>query len=430
MFERWKGLVVEVCDVGSRRMPATPARAVPERCTMKRMHRFYVASALACSWALCVPVLAEAPPRRAGTPSAVAASDAVKYPCGESSCTGATLLPKPKYSQQIAASGYFSGEFGIEHNCGCTRHLSLLVAFTTAGTNVTKERTFKLDVPPGKSQNSVVISNAELAAAKITPSRYNLTFALYDERERLMGAAQTGNPFMLGSSKEALPAKPHIPDEIAAKDDLAVTFAFTNDGDATARATALLVFTRPGTENSIEHYEPNLIVPPGGAKHVVRVSAALRRKLGVGNGVWLVGASGFDAAGGRMASYPGNPLSIGKVITLAAPEVRSPIQESDDLDLKLTVRNDSEVGTDFSALLIFTRAGDPKSVEYERDGLRAPPGATSHNVVISPGERARVGLVPGRWRIAFSGFDAAGKRVETVRGREIVISAGAKTALR
>lgn len=386
------------------------------------MHRALAASVLAFATALASRAQCE-PPRRAGTPSGVAAAAAAKYPCGESTCDSAKIVEPLRYSREVAATGYFNADFVIEHHCSCTRHMSLLVAFTLAGTNSTKEHTFKVDVVPGKSTSSVVISNAELAAAKITPGRYNLTFALYDEHERPLGASLTGNAFTFGSSKESLPSKPQLSDAIAAKDDLPVTFAFSNDGDATARVTALVVFTRPGSETSIEHYEPNLIVPPGGAKHVVRVTAAQRRKLGVGAGPWLIGTSAFDAAGGRMASYPGHPLAIGKVLSLpSAPELSTPIHDGQDLSVKVTFKNESEIENAVTALLVFARAGDAKSIEYERE-LRVAPGSSTHSIVLGPGDRERLGISPGRWRVSVSGFDAAGKRLDTQRGRDLVITA-------
>src|SRR5262249_39073114 len=154
----------------------------------------------------------------------------------------------------------------------------------------------------------------DLTKAKVGPGRYTISFGLYDERDRLAGNAIAGNPFMVGTSHETLTAKPVLPAAIGRDAELTVPFVFGNDGDVAGKATALVVFTRPDHEKGIEMYVPNLGIPPGGAKHLVRMNAKKRHELQIGPGPWLVTTSAFDANEQRLASFPGHLLMIGKVL--------------------------------------------------------------------------------------------------------------------
>jgi hypothetical protein len=352
-----------------------------------------------------------------------APAGASKYACDEPTCSAPSLANAPAYSQQISRGGDFSVDVTINQPCSCLRHLGLLTTFTSPTAKTSRERIFKLDVAAGTSTTKLVMSNAELAKAKVTPGRYTISFALYDEHERLAGAAQPGHPFTFGTSKETLVGKPIVPESIGRDAELNVPFVFSNDGDIPARVTALLVFTRPDQTKGIELYVPNLNVPPGGAKHVVRVPRTKRRSLQVGAGAWLVTASAFDSTEQRLASFPGHLLMIGKVLSVPVkPVVTTPIDQPEDLGITLTFKNDGEVDDLVTAVLIFSGGpGAQKPIEYKLEGVPVPPGEHTHPIILSSVDRYNLGVRPGRWKVEVSALDRAGKRLETRRGDDLVI---------
>jgi hypothetical protein len=380
------------------------------------MHRTFAACLVGAMCALTLPSAAE--PTPAGT-----APSGTSYACDQPTCGAPSLAKAPSYSQQIARDGDFSAEITINQPCSCLRHLGLLATFTAPAAKTSRERLFKLDVAPGTSTTKLVMSNAELAKARVIPGRYTISFALYDEHERLAGAALPGHPFTFGTSREALTAKPIVPESIGRDAELSVPFVFSNDGDIAARVTALLVFTRPDQTKGIELYVPNLNVPPGGAKHVVRVPRAKRRSLLVGSGAWLVTASAFDSAEQRLASYPGHLLMIGKVLSVPVPPVvTTPIEQPEDLGVTLTFKNEGEVDDLVTAVLIFSGGpGAAKPIEYKLEGVPVPPGEHTHPIILSSVDRYNLGIRPGKWKVEASALDRAGKRLETRRGADLVV---------
>jgi hypothetical protein len=356
----------------------------------------------------------------------VAAEPAAIQPCADPACAAPSLAKPPSYSAQIARDGDFSADIAITQPCTCVRHLNLLIAFTAPGAKASREKMFKLDVVPGTSSRNLLISNADLRKAKVEPGRYTVGFALYDERDRAAGAAVSGQPFTFGSSKEALAAQPVVPRAIARDADFAVPFSFSNSGDIASRVTALVVFTRPDQKEGIEYYKKDLVVPPGGAKHVVHLSAAQRRTLKIGAGAWLVTVSAFDGAETRLASYPGNLMMIGQVLSLpGAPTVTTPIEQGQDLSVTFTLKNDGDIEDLVTGLLVFTGAGTQKPIEYKVEGIHVATGTSSHTITLTPTDRYNLGLRPGRWKVAVSALDRAGKRLPLRRGKDIVINAEA-----
>jgi hypothetical protein len=135
--------------------------------------------------------------------------------------------------------------------------------------------------------------------------------------------------------------------------------------------------------------------------------------------------SAFDAAEQRLASFPGNLLMIGKVLSVpVAPTVTTPIEQTQDLGVTLTLKNDGEVDDLVTALLIFSGGpGATKPIEYKLEGIGVEPGTNQHPLILSPLDRYNLGIRPGRWQVAVSALDRAGKRLETRRGSDLVIRA-------
>lgn len=359
---------------------------------------------------------------RPGTPSTP--DEAPRgIPCGDRSCKMPSLTKTPAYTAHIERDGTFTADVTIDQPCTCTRPLNLLLAFTPPATTFTKERPFKLKVAPGVTTTHIVLTAEDFAAAKVVPGRYAITFALYDERDLPAGEPLSGNPFSYGTAKSTLPRRPSLPATIGREATLDVPFEFSNDGDTQSPVTALLVFTRPGDTRGIEYYVRDLLVPPGGAKHVVSLNAQKRRELGVGPGAWLVTASAFDGAGERMGSYPGNILTIGSFqLSLPGPPAMSAVIDAqEDFTLRFTVDNRGDAEDELTAVLIFTRSDIPKPIEYQLGGIKVGPGATKHSLVLTPKDRAALGIGKGMWRVTVTALDRTGKRLETHRGNDLVI---------
>jgi hypothetical protein len=381
------------------------------------MRRAFIACLVSLPFVIVQPLAAEPPS------AALASAATSKYPCDQPTCGMPSLARTPTYSQQIERGGDFSAEVSINQPCSCSRRLGVLMTFTALGAKTAREHLFKLDIAGGTSSTKLVLSKADLAKARITPGHYTISFGLYDEHEKLAGSAQPGNPFTLGTSQPALVAKPVIPETISRDSELSVPFAFSNDGDIPARVTALLVFTRPDSSQGIELYVPNLIVPPRGAKHVVHVGLAKRKELAVGAGAWLVTSSAFDDAENRLASFPGHLLMIGKVLSQPVPPtLTSPIEQTQEVSVTLSLKNDGDVDDLVTALLIFSGPGAAKPIEYKLEGIHLAPGLTTHPVILSALDRYNLGLRPGRWKVSATALDRAGKRLETRRATDLVIN--------
>jgi hypothetical protein len=165
--------------------------------------------------------------------------------------------------------------------------------------------------------------------------------------------------------------------------------------------------------------------------HVVSVSAAKRKELGVGAGAWLVTTAAFDGNGNKLESYPGQLLMIGKVLSVPVPpKVSSPIASTEDLSVDLTLENTGDVEDLVTALLVFSRPDVPKAIEHKVEGIHVPVGTSTHTIVLSAQDRFNIGIRPGRWHVSATALDRAGKRLELVRGNDAVIGEGTSTALK
>jgi hypothetical protein len=354
--------------------------------------------------------------------------------CGDPGCGAASIAKTPSFPAQIPREGDFAADVEIKQPCSCTRRLSLVVSFTPKGSSSSRERAFDIDAAPGTSTTHIALPRAELAKLKVKPGRHTVSFALLDEQQKhfdAAGVSLAGLPFTFGKSAEQLVSKPIVPAAIAKGAVLAVPFHFKNTGDISTAVSALLAFTRPDTDRTIEFYKENLAVAPGQVTHVVSVSAAKRKELGVGAGAWLVTTAAFDGNGNKLESYPGQLLMIGKVLSVPVPpKVSSPIASTEDLSVDLTLENTGDVEDLVTALLVFSRPDVPKAIEHKVEGIHVPVGTSTHTIVLSAQDRFNIGIRPGRWHVSATALDRAGKRLELVRGNDAVIGEGTSTALK
>jgi hypothetical protein len=168
-------------------------------------------------------------------------------------------------------------------------------------------------------------------------------------------------------------------------------------------------------------YSPQLVVPSGGTKHVMQLSAAKRRSLQIGPGAWLVSTAAFDIADQRLGFFPGHLMFIGKTLAQPKPaQVQVPSDGKDDLRVELNLKNDADVDDLVTAVLLFSKGAD-KPIEYKVEGLRLPPGTSAHPITLTPLDRYNLGLRAGKWRINTTVLDRAGKRIELQRGGDFML---------
>ncbi len=358
-----------------------------------------VATAWAASWAV------------AGADGPVVSALAAP-PCAPGPLTFTKL---PTYSKELSRKGDFKVSVELENGAACPQTVTLLMGFTPPATTATRERSVKITFAPGASTRDVVLTNAELLKANITPGVYAVTFAIYDSKGAKVGDGFYGNPLTFGSSVVALPTAPPIPPGIGRSDALTVPFTFTNDGDTVAKVTALLVFTKPGETKGVEVYFPDLMVKPGTSTHTAVVDSARRTALGIAPGPWLVTATAFDGAFNRVETYAGTALTIGAIgVTLAdAPSILHAIGREQDFEAEFTFENAGDTADRVVALLVFQREGVPHPIEHVVRDVVAERGSSKHIVRLTAAARMALGMGPGTWRVTASGFDGLGNRLST-----------------
>ena len=337
-------------------------------------------------------------------------------------CAAPSMLTPIAYSDHIARAAELKADVVIQQPCACVRQLNLSLVFTPVGSTRSREHDIKLSVPQGGMTAHVALTSAELAKLKVAPGQYTLGWGLRDDRDEVAGQSVSGLLFTYGTPDPTLSAKPALPPRIERDAALSVPFTIGNRGDIGARVTALVVFTRPDSTAGIEVYSPQFVVPSGGTKHVMQLSAAKRRALQIGPGPWLVSTAAFDAADQRLGFFPGHLLFIGKTLAQPKPaQVQAPSGMKDDLRIELSLKNDADVEDVVTAVLLFSKASQ-KPIEYKLEGLRLPPGTSTHPITLTALDRYNLGLRAGKWRISTTALDRAGKRIELQRGADFVLA--------
>jgi len=352
----------------------------------------------------------------------LAAQDAAAGSACSSACAAPSIVTPIEFSGHVPKGSELRAEVGISQPCACVRQLNLSLVFTPLGGTRSRDYNVKLSVPQGGMKSHVVLSSAELAKLKVTPGQYTLGFGLRDERDEVAGEWVSGLSFTHGTPNPSFSAKPNIAPRIEREGTLSVPFTLGNRGDIPARVTTLVVFTRPDATQGIEVYSPQFALPTGGGSQVVQLSAAKRRALNIGAGPWLVTSAAFDAADQRLGFFPGHLLYIGKTLSQPKPaQLTLPAAPDRDLGVELTLKNDAEVEDVMTAVLSFSKPAGGKPIEYKVEGLRLPPGSSTHPITLTSLDRYNLGLRAGKWRVSTTALDRAGKRIELQRAADIVL---------
>lgn len=328
----------------------------------------------------------------------------------------------PTYTEKVETNGTFSARLFVANASSCTRRIAILLSFTPPKTTATRTIDFVAHVPPRGAFVELALDTAELAEANVTPGRYAITFAVLDEEGQSVGKARSGNAFRLGRDDVALVAAPALPSRISVTEELVVPFAIENRGDTANKVTPLVVFTRPGETTGIEHYDPAVLAVPGASTYTLRLSAQAREAEGIRAGSWLVTVTMFDAAGDRMNSYAGLPLTIGAIdIRMTRPELPARVKRTEPIRTVFKLENRGDTRDKITAVVAFTKPGTTSSHEltFTRE---IPPGESSFEAVIEPAARLEKGVDKGVWLVTTAAFRSSGERIKSFTGHYLEIT--------
>lgn len=327
----------------------------------------------------------------------------------------------PLYSAKVEKDGAFSARLFVGNAAACTRKIAVALSFTPPKETTTRTVDFAAYVLPRGAFVELRLEPKELAEIEVTPGRYAITFAVLDEEGQGVGRPLAGNPFRLGRDDVSLTAAPALPARIGVGEDLVVPFAIQNVGDTANRVVPLVVFTRPGETQGIEHYDPPQLVLPGASVFAVRLSQQAREAEGIAPGSWLVTVTMFDAAGDRVNSYYGLPLTIGGIdIRMARPELPTRVAGAAQFRARFKLENKGDTTDKITAVVSFTKPGTTASHEFvfTRD---APPGTLAFEAVIDPAVRRAKGVDTGVWLVSTAAFRSSGERIKSFTGHYLEI---------
>lgn len=334
----------------------------------------------------------------------------------------------PIYTDKVDKDGVFTARLYLGNASGaadagraCTRRVNVLLSFTPPGKTSTRTIDFVAYVPAGGAFVELRQEASDLLAANVTPGRHAITFAVYDEEGGSVGKALSGNPFRFGKDDVAIQTAPGMPHRIGADEDLVIPLTIANSGDTANRVTPLVVFTRPGETAGIEHYEPPLLVVPGTSTYTVRLSRGAREKENVGAGAWLVTVTMFDAAGDRLNSYAGLPLTIGNIdLRFPRPDLPPKFRASEPLKVVFRFDNRGDTADKVSAVVAFTKPGTTASQEFVFAKV-VPPGQTTFEVAVEPAARAARAVDKGVWLVTTAAYRSSGEKIRSYTGHYLEI---------
>lgn len=327
----------------------------------------------------------------------------------------------PVYSEAVGKDAPFTARLLVGNASPCTRRVTIPLSFTPPKTTATRTIAFAANVPAGGAYVKLELLGDELSELDVNPGRYAITFAVVDEDGHLVGHALSGNPFRRGEDAVAIASPPDVPPRIERAEDLVIPIAVENRGDTPNRVTPLVVFTRPRDTKGLEHYGEPISAPPGVTRHRVRLTQDERLKLGVLPGPWLVTVTMFDAAGDRMNTYPGIPLTIGSIdVHMLRPDVPVKVPATEPIKVTFHFENKGDTADVVTAAVVFTKPGTPTGQElvFVRE---VPPGKSDLEAAITVGMRRERGIEKGVWLVTTVAFRSSGERIKSFTGHYLEI---------
>jgi hypothetical protein len=333
-----------------------------------------------------------------------------------------SFVHAPTYTDKVETTASFSARIFVGNTSACTRRVAIPLSFTPPRTTATRTVDFVAHVPPRGAFVELRLDPEELTEAEVTPGRYAITFAVLDEDGQPVGRARSGNAFRLGRDDVALTAAPKLPARIGLGEELVVPLSIDNRGDTANKVTPLIVFTRPGETTGIEHYDPPVLAVPGTSTYALRLSPHARETEGIGAGSWLVTVTTFDAAGDRMNSFAGLPLTIGAIdIRMTRPELPARVKSAAAMRAVFRLENRGDTPDTITAVVTFTKPGTTASRElvFTRE---VPVGASAFEAMIEPAARLAKGIDNGVWLVSTAAFRSSGERIKSFTGHYLEIA--------
>ena len=143
-------------------------------------------------------------------------------------------------------------------------------------------------------------------------------------------------------------------------------------GDTANQVIPLIVFTRPGETNGIEHYDPQQLIVPGATNYTFHLPPPMREAEKILPGNWLVTVTMFDAAGERLNSFAGLMLTIGNIdLRMTRPELPTRVKAAEPIKATFKLDNRGDTKEKVTAIVAFTKPGTAKSIEFSF--TRSPP---------------------------------------------------------
>lgn len=332
-----------------------------------------------------------------------------------------SFVHAPTYTDKVETTASFSARLFVGNASACTRRVAIPLSFTPPRTTATRTIDFVAHVPPRGAFVELKLDPSELAEADVRPGRYAITFAVLDEDGQAVGRARSGNAFRLGRDDVALVSAPKLPARLGLGEELVVPLAIDNRGDTANKVTPLIVFTRPGETKGIEHYDPPVLAVPGTSSYVLRLSPRAREAEGIGAGSWLVTVTTFDAAGDRMNSFAGLPLTIGAIdIRMRRPELPTRVKRSAAMRAVFRLENQGDTPDTITAVVTFTKPGTTASHELVFTRT-VPVGASAFEATIDAAARLAKGVDKGVWLVSTAAFRSSGERIKSFTGHYLEI---------
>jgi hypothetical protein len=342
--------------------------------------------------------------------------------CAKEERRALTFEHAPTYTEKVALDGTFSARLFVGNPSACTRKISLPLSFTPPKSTTTRTIDFAAYVPPRGAFVDLALTPSELAETNVVPGRYAITFTVLDEDAKPVGRVLSGNPFRLGRDDVRIVTAPVLPTRIGLAEDLVVPLAIENVGDTANRVTPLVVFTRPGETAGIEHYEPPQLAVPGTSSYTLRLAPQAREAEKIAAGAWLVTITMFDAAGDRLNSFAGIPLTIGNIdIRMTRPTLPARVRSGEPVRATFKLENRGDTKEKITAIVAFTKPGTSTSAEFTFTREVAP-GPLVFDAVVEPALRRERSVDKGVWLVSTAAFQSSGERIKSFTGHYLEIT--------
>ncbi len=341
--------------------------------------------------------------------------------------TGIGFSQMPVYSAQIAKTADFTAQVRIDNTASSPKAGYLMIGFTPVATGAQTIETYHpFTAAVGGSTLNYTITNAQLAAAGVTPGRYTISFAAYNDQDQRVGQFFAGNPFSLGSATVTVPNAPVVPTQIGVNSTLTVDFSTLNTGDFADPITAVIGITPVGSTNPADTREfySTLNSNVGTTSQRISLTALQLQSQGIGAGRYTVSVSVINSQDQLIRNFFGNPLVIGTVAPAftAAPSYNHNINSNTDLVTSWTLGNSGTAPDQVTLVAAITPVGGTEADTKEFSKVvTLPAGGLNVDFTLTAAQLAAAGITAGEYLISFAMLDGQSNRVNAFYGNVLLI---------